>query len=511
MRVGGNSEGPGNSESAPDRSHPAPEGPPIPGWAQASHRPPLNTYVTVICLVLVAIFLANLISFTFTGDRFLLLEEPAHTVTVVGEVTLILEEGLKNAPRWEQRFYQLTDRIGTDLHHEIRTDYLEVAQYLAQNPDLGSEPWVSGLDSRIAYLHAEAADGTDFTAVDPIFERSEAEFAFSRALRRAFDTPADSEHSFIGWEEALPRIHHRLLETSWTEEALGARLAEVGGDQAESARRIARLESAGTSLLYRLRIVDLAVVVAVIAGMWVLIARTRWFTQNVNAARGVTVPPWSFQYGMGVLLRCVAGSICVAQALLAISPMFANMMSVATVIPMVLIANAYLCQPDGRSFTSIFGISMGELSLGRLTLFALGLSAVNLLGSQLIHALAIVFSAELSWQEFVVEPLLWGPVWKAALLTFDGTIGAPIMEEIGFRGILYVTFRARYKASISAVLSAGIFAFLHLYSVVGFLEVFWTGLVLAVGYEKCRSLYPCIFAHVVNNLLFFTSLWLIYR
>ena len=123
----------------------------------------------------------------------------------------------------------------------------------------------------------------------------------------------------------------------------------------------------------------------------------------------------------------------------------------------------------------------------------------------------MVLSVQSPWEEFILEPILTGSAWQAGLFTFDGLVAAPIMEEIVCRGILYVTLRAKYKASISAMLSAGIFAALHLYSVVGFLEVFWIGLVLAVGYEKCRSLYPCIFAHAVNNLLVFATLWLFFR
>ena len=41
--------------------------------------------------------------------------------------------------------------------------------------------------------------------------------------------------------------------------------------------------------------------------------------------------------------------------------------------------------------------------------------------------------------------------------------------------------------------------------------VFWFGVVLAYGYEKSRSLIPCIFAHFVNNFLFFSAFWLLYR
>jgi len=511
MRDGGNSDSRDERSSAPDASQPAHYDPTVPDWVQISHRPPLNPTVTALCWIVVFFYLVLALSYTFSGDRFLLLSDPARSVTVVGEVELILEEGLKNAPRWEQNFYRFIDRADPDLHSELLAEYQQVARYLEQNPDAGDEPWVSGLHSRIAYLRAEAGDWSDSEVLMPRSNPSEAEVAFATALSIAFASPTDSAGSHYGWEGALPNIDHSLLETSWTEESLGARLAERDGNHKESTLRTSRLEAAGASLLRRLRFADSAFIAILVSGIVVLLARTRWFTQSVNAARGLTVPPWSFQYGTSVLLRCAAGALVVAEIVHAISPGFTLVASIITGIPVILIANAYLCRPDKQRFTSLFGISMGEMSMGRLTFFALGLSAISLLGSISIHAVSTLFSADLPWQEFVFEPVLFGPEWKAALLTFDGVIGAPIMEEIAFRGILYLTLRARYKASISAVLSAGVFAFMHPYSVVGFLDVFWTGLVLAVGYEKCRSLYPCIFAHIVNNLLVFTTLWLVFR
>ena len=494
-----------------DDSFPEPERPHVPAWMRASHRPPLNRYVTAICWILLSICVASIFIHTISDARFLDLENPALYVTMVGEVGLLLEEGLKTAPPWEQKFNHFLHGTGSDFHSEVLIAYQEAARYLDENPKAGKEPWMSGLYSRIAYLQAEAGDWDHLAVPELSPERSGAQLALVTALHRAFASPVGSEGSTVGWEKALPDIHHRQLVTSWTEEMLGARLAEVDGNQMGLAQRIARLERAGGSLLHRLRLIDAAFMATVLAGLCVFVARKEWFTHSVNAARGLTVPPWSFQYGVNVLLRCFAGAICVIIALSAVSPYFLNLASLATGIPMILIANAYLCRPDNLSFTSVFGISMGDMSLGRLTLFALGLSAATLLGSFLIQSVAVVLSVQSPWEEFTLEPILTGSAWQAGLFTFDGLVAAPIMEEIACRGILYVTLRAKYKASISAMLSAGIFAALHLYSVVGFLEVFWIGLVLAVGYEKCRSLYPCIFAHAVNNLLVFATLWLFFR
>ena len=86
-----------------------------------------------------------------------------------------------------------------------------------------------------------------------------------------------------------------------------------------------------------------------------------------------------------------------------------------------------------------------------------------------------------------------------------------MLEEIVFRGVLYVTLRTRLRPLAAAGVSALVFGFAHLYSLAGFLEVTWTGFILAVGYERCRSLWPCIVAHAYNNLFYFVAMAAFYR
>ena len=69
------------------------------------------------------------------------------------------------------------------------------------------------------------------------------------------------------------------------------------------------------------------------------------------------------------------------------------------------------------------------------------------------------------------------------------------------------TWLSEHEAGISAV----VFGFAHMYSLVGFLEVTWTGFILAIGYERCHSLWPCIVAHAYNNLFFVLLMWVFYR
>ena len=86
-----------------------------------------------------------------------------------------------------------------------------------------------------------------------------------------------------------------------------------------------------------------------------------------------------------------------------------------------------------------------------------------------------------------------------------------MFEEIGFRGLLYVTLRSRLRPLHAAVISSGVFSLLHLYSISGFLSVFWSGLVWAYAFERFRSLMPAMMTHAIGNLFALSLILVFYR
>jgi len=90
-------------------------------------------------------------------------------------------------------------------------------------------------------------------------------------------------------------------------------------------------------------------------------------------------------------------------------------------------------------------------------------------------------------------------------------LGAPLFEELAFRGIIYTSLRTRFGPWLSAVVSAAIFTLLHVYSPIGMLMLFTSAVASALFYERTRSLLPCIIAHAVNNLLVVSTSLLVYR
>lgn len=79
---------------------------------------------------------------------------------------------------------------------------------------------------------------------------------------------------------------------------------------------------------------------------------------------------------------------------------------------------------------------------------------------------------------------------------------APLVEETIFRGFVYGGLRRRLPLVPSVIGSAALFALLHA-NPEAMLPITLIGVVLAVLYERTRSLWPCIICHALNNTLVF--------
>jgi membrane protease YdiL (CAAX protease family) len=77
-------------------------------------------------------------------------------------------------------------------------------------------------------------------------------------------------------------------------------------------------------------------------------------------------------------------------------------------------------------------------------------------------------------------------------------IVAPLTEEPLCRGLILGGFLRRYPARKALVVSALLFAAVHL-NPFQFLSAFVLGILLGWVFLKTRSLLPCIFAHALNN------------
>jgi membrane protease YdiL (CAAX protease family) len=170
-----------------------------------------------------------------------------------------------------------------------------------------------------------------------------------------------------------------------------------------------------------------------------------------------------------------------------------------------------LLKPRGISLRQAFGLSLCDTGWGQLVKVSLGFLAIEWLGTVLIGWLGWRLGVGSHWSDGVQERMIFGPsetVWLAAV---NFILWAAIFEEIGFRGLLYTTLRKRLNMKLAIILSALIFSAMHLYSLAGFLSVFWSGMVLAYVYERYHSLLPGMIIHGASNLLSLSTVLLFYR
>lgn len=92
-----------------------------------------------------------------------------------------------------------------------------------------------------------------------------------------------------------------------------------------------------------------------------------------------------------------------------------------------------------------------------------------------------------NWRELVLPLLLVG-------------VGAPLSEELYFRGFVYPVLRSRTGVTLGIILTACFFAVLH-FDPVRFFPLALGGAFLTYFCEKTESLYPSIAAHSVWNIV----------
>ena len=117
------------------------------------------------------------------------------------------------------------------------------------------------------------------------------------------------------------------------------------------------------------------------------------------------------------------------------------------------------------------------------------------------EVLAFYYRDELTRDGEMVVSLLNSDIRVAAILL--AVVGAPISEELLFRGFLYPAFaRSRIGSIGAALVTTALWTGLHAYSIAGSIEIALFGLGLCWVLTKTKSLWPCIALHAALNAVF---------
>jgi len=470
----------------------------------------MRPWVTVLCTVLLAALGSYLFLAPGHGEHLGGLRYPGESAGRMMERHLDFYEGYRQVPRWQRAFFDFLFGQRKDVSTQAIGTYREVLSYFGTHPN-DATPWAE-LNTRARLLVTLAETGRRRQLVAGLARLGDSpeQEVLGDAIRYAYGLgPVDATPEEI-------RYGMHLLPLGWASDRLALRVAERAGDTRAIAHIERRLDARGEKARERLLWLAGLIGAALLGGVLL------WWRGGVRArpagwAEGPARAPWTLGEGYAVIVRAgllgLLGLFVFSQfAHSYFRPgVVASWATLFASLPMVWLIHRRLLRPHGRRLATSLGLTLRGVGAWRLAKISLAVLALEWGGSLCIAWLGWKVGLQAHWSEAVYERAIFGPWQTTVLGGINAVIWAPLFEEIGFRGLLYPTVRARFGVWAGIVASAVIFASLHLYSVAGFLAVLWSGLVFAWAYERYRSLLPGMIVHGAGNLLAVSTVVLFYR
>lgn len=145
-----------------------------------------------------------------------------------------------------------------------------------------------------------------------------------------------------------------------------------------------------------------------------------------------------------------------------------------------------------------YGVGWDALGLRPFGAASVGVGCGLMLGSFLFN---FVYNLTLSVFDLTAQAdwvTVFSELSSPWLLLLGGVIIAPLAEEILFRGFIFAGLRQRYGWKPAALISAGLFAAVHL-SPLSVPPLFLLGWIFAYLYHRSNSIWPAILMHVLTN------------
>lgn len=447
---------------------------------------------TLLAGSLLLLSIGFLLSTPFLMSPLMTVPYPERALARVAGRTLQLREAVAQLPAGERRLHAFFDpSLGSEEELRRLMGWHREAARFAKDPVILAHMGVlEGETGQLDLLQKQTARWAA-EAPDPIP-------AYARLLQAAYVKTPDAGEATL---QAQPA---ELLPPTWFRDRLQERIYDRTGAPAaaEKIRETGRRESGRLLDRYRLMTgLDLFTFLLFIAGSLIFFRTPRGFWKAVSSPLPA---PWPFHAGMTVLIRGAGLGLLLT---FLFSSLFPYTHPAATTIsyflwtlPILLLFRHYLLRPNRLSLVQEFGLRVPFARWGKLlfiTLLGLGADSA---GTWLIGTAGAFLPNH--WAEGFDTDLVFGP--RGALLAAVAGIVlvGPFFEELTFRGLLYGTLRGRVGRFAAMALSGLFFSMVHGYGALGFLTVFWSGLVFAWIYEESGSLWPPILVHVAGNLLY---------
>ncbi len=437
---------------------------------------------------------------------------PAESAGRMVERNLSFYADYDRVPAWEKDLFALLFGHRSSVQDSSIRVYRDVLAYFAAHPDRAT-PWAE-LNTRVRLIVLLAEMGERRALHRQLSRLGDApeEQAVAEAVAFAYRLPGSPDRL-----SPIALAGLRLLPLGWAANHMWWRAAKRDGDARLAARYAGYIANAGQAA--RQRVLSFAAVNAVLLVGGLAVAAI-WLVRGAPAPgwrAGALEQPWSLADGFAVGVRAgVLGLIIFLALALSEGSIFhphllALWSGLFASLPMIWLIHRYLLRPRALGFVEAFGLHLWRPGLARVAGTVLAVLALEQAGSLLIAWAAWHVGFQPHWSEAIPERLIWGPWQSTVLGSLDTVVWGPVFEEIGFRGLVFVALRSRLGFMPAALLSAGLFAVLHPYSLPAMAAVFWSGLVWAWAFERLRSLLPGMLAHAGTNLLAVLTVVLFYR
>ena len=458
-------------------------------------RPRFSLSVSLFAATLLISALGALLWLSSHSSRLERFDDPERALDLMVSRTMEAQDGLLLAPDWQKRVTEWTAGSNDAERLQAITWYQE----LVRETDSPSAKL------RLAILQAESGRKPEALAMAKTWLGEEEPLPLYGSLIDAAygDDPLTGDY-----EQQLQSALAEVLPAGWFYNHLASALAERADDIRLGIAINQQIHDRGKRLQVRAQVLTGAELLCLIGGS-VLLLRYAW--QTIRREDGLRVhrpgmpPPWPGGIGTAVLLRGGALGAVLSLAFISMAPsenvsLRAVAIPVAN-LPLLAMAYYYLLRPAGLNVLTGFGLQIPWQRVGRLAGAVLAVVAAGFWGEWVMGRVAESLQLANHWTEWFDPDLVWasGPVLTISLLEY--VVFAPIFEELAFRGILYAILRRRLSPMPAAMISACIFAAAHGYGLIGFISVFWSGLLWAWLYERTGSLIPGMIAHAMNNLL----------
>jgi membrane protease YdiL (CAAX protease family) len=456
------------------------------------YDPAFSKAVTWLSAVLLAFSIVLVGWFALEIPKLDRMADPERALAHMVSRLMDVEKGFAELPAAERLLYEVTMGSDTDERDQAIVWYRELAE-------VSLDPTV---DFNLAVLLFESDRTAEAEAQVDIWKGREAPYPLLAViLEAAYGETGLSRRR----EQDAQADLAELIPAGWFYDRVAIRLAKAAGDEPLLQAVRASADHRVQALVLRARVFAAVEAALMISGGLVLyLWYSRRHGEDRRVSRAQSPPLWAGSLGAAVLLR--GGAI---GALLTLGFTFAafdySSLRLLVVplsnVPLLFLAYVHLLKPQGLGFADGFGLTVERDKVGRLVRAVLAVIAAGLLGDWVMGRVADPLNLSSHWTEWFDADLVWAPLPVTAVSLIEYVLLAPVFEELAFRGLLFGVLRRRFQWMPAAFISAGIFALAHGYGLIGFLSVFWSGLMWAWIYERTGSLLPGMIAHAANNLL----------